>query len=250
MDVGTAGIRVFAEALACTPKKQLASAMLLDASLVPDVLLSGAVRVAVRVRPAVADDVEDGAFHSCVAVDAPRVFITTNDQPVIMHDSKPDGVAEQAGLHRFTFESVFPQDRPTTAVYREFCIPCIQAVASGTNATIMAYGQTGTGKTHTMCGTPEQPGVMLLAARDLCAQQVRPLRFPREQGRLAQTGCAAHLVRPTPCLVSGVQGAVPAHEHGAGLPGSHHRPAGDRCRRPHGAAEISGGGGTARRRER
>jgi hypothetical protein len=77
--------------------------MLLDASLVPDVLLSGAVRVAVRVRPAVADDGADGACHSCVAVAAPRVFIPTSDQPVIMDDSKPDGVAEQACLHSFTF---------------------------------------------------------------------------------------------------------------------------------------------------
>lgn len=30
---------------------------------------------------------------------------------------------------------------------------------NGFNGTIFAYGQTGTGKTHTMEGTKEQPGV-------------------------------------------------------------------------------------------
>lgn len=40
----------------------------------------------------------------------------------------------------------------------------------GYNATVFAYGQTGAGKTHTMIGCPGDPGVMVLAFRDLFAQ--------------------------------------------------------------------------------
>ncbi len=32
---------------------------------------------------------------------------------------------------------------------------------------MFAYGQTSSGKTHTMRGTPEEPGITLLAVRDV-----------------------------------------------------------------------------------
>jgi hypothetical protein len=32
---------------------------------------------------------------------------------------------------------------------------------------VFAYGQTSSGKTHTMRGTPEEPGITLLAVRDV-----------------------------------------------------------------------------------
>ena len=42
-------------------------------------------------------------------------------------------------------------------------------VAAGVNATIFAYGQTGTGKTHTMLGDSKHLGVALFAAKQLLA---------------------------------------------------------------------------------
>ena len=41
------------------------------------------------------------------------------------------------------------------------------SVLEGYNASVFAYGATGAGKTHTMCGSPTEPGVMVLAVRDL-----------------------------------------------------------------------------------
>ena len=37
----------------------------------------------------------------------------------------------------------------------------------GVNATVFAYGPTGAGKTHTMTGSPEEPGVMVLALQQM-----------------------------------------------------------------------------------
>ena len=37
--------------------------------------------------------------------------------------------------------------------------PIITSCVDGYNVCIIAYGQTGAGKTYTMMGTPEQPGV-------------------------------------------------------------------------------------------
>ena len=36
----------------------------------------------------------------------------------------------------------------------------MESVIEGYNGTIFAYGQTGCGKTHTMLGTPEDPGII------------------------------------------------------------------------------------------
>ena len=48
----------------------------------------------------------------------------------------------------------------------------IPGVLKGLNATIFAYGATGSGKTHTMVGTPEDPGLMVLSLNDIFAGAV------------------------------------------------------------------------------
>jgi centromeric protein E len=40
----------------------------------------------------------------------------------------------------------------------------------GYNALIFAYGQTASGKTHTLSGSPSEPGIIPLSIRDLFAQ--------------------------------------------------------------------------------
>lgn len=37
----------------------------------------------------------------------------------------------------------------------------------GLNGTVFAYGATGSGKTHTMVGTPSDPGLMVLSLEDI-----------------------------------------------------------------------------------
>lgn len=42
-----------------------------------------------------------------------------------------------------------------------------QDVLNGYNATVFAYGATGSGKTHTMVGTSSNPGIMVRALNDI-----------------------------------------------------------------------------------
>ncbi|CAK1594187.1 unnamed protein product [Parnassius mnemosyne] len=53
---------------------------------------------------------------------------------------------------KFTFDRAFGPHAKQVEVYQEVVSPLIEEVLAGYNCTVFAYGQTGTGKTHTMVG--------------------------------------------------------------------------------------------------
>lgn len=52
----------------------------------------------------------------------------------------------------FTFDGVYGVDAKQSDIYKETAYPIVESTLEGYNGTIFAYGQTGTGKTHTMEG--------------------------------------------------------------------------------------------------
>ncbi|KAG2498997.1 hypothetical protein HYH03_003183 [Edaphochlamys debaryana] len=62
----------------------------------------------------------------------------------------------------FTFDMAFDWNVTQREVYDVVARPIVMSVSNGFNGTIFAYGQTGTGKTHTMEGapTPELQGII------------------------------------------------------------------------------------------
>lgn len=58
----------------------------------------------------------------------------------------------EEGPKRFTFDSVYGDTALQKDIFDETAYPIINSVLEGYNGTIFAYGQTGTGKTHTMVG--------------------------------------------------------------------------------------------------
>ena len=52
-------------------------------------------------------------------------------------------------------------------MYHNTTQPLLDSVLDGYNATVFAYGATGCGKTHTILGTPEDPGVIFLTMKEL-----------------------------------------------------------------------------------
>lgn len=71
---------------------------------------------------------------------------------------------------QFTFDSVFDWTSKQSEIYDETSAPIIANVLEGYNGTIFAYGQTGTGKTHTMAGAEndyKERGIMPRAFEDV-----------------------------------------------------------------------------------
>ncbi|CAJ1343080.1 unnamed protein product, partial [Effrenium voratum] len=126
------------------------------------------VKVCVRVRPVLEREVEHGCYHGCVALAHERVYLSTEDKPVLIgskDDPVPDGIKVYPG-----FDGLIDQDSSQEEAFAVVGQEAVDGVLLGLNAAIMAYGQTSTGKTHTMVGDKTRPGLCLKAAGHLFSE--------------------------------------------------------------------------------
>jgi kinesin family protein 18/19 len=70
---------------------------------------------------------------------------------------------------QFSFDHVFGPEDATLEVYSTSIHGMITHLLGGYNCTVFAYGATGAGKTHTMLGNTERPGVTPLLMSSLYA---------------------------------------------------------------------------------
>ncbi|KAG8990644.1 kinesin motor protein cin8 [Tulasnella sp. 427] len=70
------------------------------------------------------------------------------------------GIYTQAPTKTYPFDRVFGPEADQAMIYNDVVQPILEEVIQGYNCTLFAYGQTGTGKTHTMQGdlTPSVTG--------------------------------------------------------------------------------------------
>ncbi|KAK1352015.1 Kinesin motor domain-containing protein [Heracleum sosnowskyi] len=106
--------------------------------------LKGNIRVFCRCRPLNQDEIAKGY---CSVIDLSSY--QENDLQVICSDSS---------RKQFKFDHVFKPEDSQEDVFNQ-TLPIVMSVLDGYNVCIFAYGQTGTGKTFTMEGTPENRGV-------------------------------------------------------------------------------------------
>ncbi|CAI6006765.1 unnamed protein product [Closterium sp. NIES-64] len=84
---------------------------------------------------------------------------------------RPQDEKEEKTL--FTFDRTFYQDSSQQEVFSYVALPVVQDALSAINGTVLAYGQTGAGKTHTMEGPnmliddPESSGILPRVAKEI-----------------------------------------------------------------------------------
>lgn len=67
----------------------------------------------------------------------------------------------------FSFDFIFDKEATQEEIYLNTSKLLLEEVLEGYNATVFAYGATGSGKTYTMVGNGENPGIMVRAVSDL-----------------------------------------------------------------------------------
>ncbi|KAB2595950.1 armadillo repeat-containing kinesin-like protein 1 [Pyrus ussuriensis x Pyrus communis] len=119
---------------------------------------AGRVRVAVRLRPRNLEDrISDSDFADGVELqpELKRLKLRKNNW----------------SSESYRFDEVFTETASQNRVYQVVAKPVVESVLSGYNGTVMAYGQTGTGKTYTLGSLgrddASERGIMVRALEDI-----------------------------------------------------------------------------------
>ena len=126
--------------------------------------IQGNIRVFCRVRPSEKSVVE---FPDA----------SNTDFPAELKLPFP-GFADQ--FRFFEFDRVYSPSATQEGIFEE-TKPLITSCADGFNVAIITYGQTGAGKTYTLMGSEENPGLNPRSMQELlrvCEERVRPLCLP------------------------------------------------------------------------
>ncbi|XP_045592581.1 uncharacterized protein [Procambarus clarkii] len=130
------------------------------------------LKVVVRVRPQNKYEEENNA----------RCIVKVVDDHMLVFDPKEDddefffrGVRQRARdlskrqnrEQKFAFERVFNENSTNEEVYEATVQDIIDTVLSGYNCSVFAYGATGAGKTFTMLGKKNYPGITFLTLMEL-----------------------------------------------------------------------------------
>ncbi|KAF0025387.1 hypothetical protein F2P81_022268 [Scophthalmus maximus] len=111
------------------------------------------VRVAVRLRPYVGKQDERSEGPCVKGLDAQNLEI-------INWRNATETV-------KYHFDVYHDEQTTQQEVFLSSVKPILPHILSGQNASVFAYGPTGAGKTHTMLGSSEQPGVIPRAVREV-----------------------------------------------------------------------------------
>ncbi|XP_029770754.1 kinesin-like protein KIF18A [Suricata suricatta] len=129
------------------------------------------MKVVVRVRPENTKEKAAG-FHNVVHVVDKHILVFDPKQEEIsfFHGKKTanrDITKRQNKDLKFVFDAVFDETSTQLEVFEHTTKPILRNFLNGYNCTVLAYGATGAGKTHTMLGSATEPGVMYLTMLDL-----------------------------------------------------------------------------------
>ncbi|KAL0242401.1 hypothetical protein GEMRC1_004964 [Eukaryota sp. GEM-RC1] len=114
-------------------------------------------KVVIRLRPPLERELAGSngqSYRPVVKVDRYHRMITISEN--LSGDSETGSPSGIYSTHTFTFDHVYDQDASQSHVYETTAKTAVLSTILGYNASIIAYGQTGTGKTFTMEGTGEQ----------------------------------------------------------------------------------------------
>ncbi|XP_071554788.1 uncharacterized protein [Temnothorax nylanderi] len=111
--------------------------------------MSDSVKVAIKVRPLIKREKDENSSIQWV----------TQGNTIVANDAELRKRADGG----FEFDHIFDMDSTNNDVFDNVVRPIVDAAVNGFNGTVFAYGQTSSGKTYTMMGTSEEPGIIPLA---------------------------------------------------------------------------------------
>ncbi|KAL6574720.1 hypothetical protein OROMI_012005 [Orobanche minor] len=120
------------------------------------------VRVVLKLRPFLPQEISSrkGNPNSCVSIQESERSV--DEITVLLKDE------ETSRKECYKLDAVFSQeDDNVSRIFEKEVRPLIPGIFQGYNSTVFAYGATGSGKTYTMQGTEQLPGLMPLSISNI-----------------------------------------------------------------------------------
>ncbi|KAK8966075.1 Kinesin-like protein NACK1 [Platanthera guangdongensis] len=103
-----------------------------------------------------------------------RIYVAVRPRPLSPEESETSpwrisGNTISLSNHssKFEFDRVFGEDCKTVDIFGSRTKEIVASVVRGFNGTVFAYGQTSSGKTYTMRGSANEPGIIPLSVHEL-----------------------------------------------------------------------------------
>lgn len=139
-----------------------------------------AISVAIRLRPLTSREQADEVAVAGGREPAPVWRISPDASTVLSVDD--------VGTRRFTFDRVLPPAASNADTYATVAHRVVAAALRGINGTVFTYGQTASGKTHSMLGAPDgsDPGIIALAVTEIFDHIAADTAAAAAEGRLVE----------------------------------------------------------------
>lgn len=110
--------------------------------------------------------------HPVEVIGRIRDYPERKDRPISILQVNPDKqtlrVRADIGYRDFSLDGIsLSEEEDLDAFYKKFIESRINGVKLGNKCTIMMYGPTGSGKSHTMFGCSKQPGIVYRSLKDI-----------------------------------------------------------------------------------
>jgi kinesin family protein 18/19 len=126
------------------------------------------LQVVVRCRPIIERDLTNNNAECVKVLDEQTLLVT---EP---YDLDGHSQGEKARKMQFEFERVFDKNASQQEIYRYAFSPLLPGLFEGVNATIFCYGASQAGKTFTIQGQADTPGLLQLGIHDISEMLERP----------------------------------------------------------------------------
>lgn len=107
------------------------------------------VQVYCRLRPMQRD-----SDISCMKIISPTTVVLSPPSSAVSYRNENNKTME------YTFKEVFPPETSQQEVFDKVALPLVEGLVRGKNGLLFTYGVTGSGKTFTMTGEPQNCGVL------------------------------------------------------------------------------------------
>lgn len=110
-----------------------------------------------------------------------------SSSPFVSNSSQISNIVSGTVREPLQFDCVFPPHCDTGHVYEQIASPIVKSALEGYNGTLFAYGQTSSGKTYSLMGTEDEPGIITRAVNDLFASIEQAQNLVNSNPHMPQT---------------------------------------------------------------